>query len=697
METRANYVLIGAFALAGFFGLLSFFLWFAQLQLDRQFAYYDVRFTSVSGLGRASEVRFAGLPVGQVVDVRLAPDLDGSVLVRLEVGADTPVRTGSVATIESLGVTGVAFVGISAGDPAEPLLRTDPDDIPEIPAGRSVLQTLTEDAPEIVSQALEVMRMLGEFASPENRDRIQAILTNLESSSGDLGQALQDFAAITGIVGSAATDIAFFTTQLEPIVTAVEQTLGVADTALAAVTAGADQFTRTLADGDEMLATARDALATVDRVAGEDVPALLTELREASAALRGEVETLGPAARDLMAAYTATGSAATARLTEAEALIARLQETLASVDRVAAAAETLIAGDGAALAAAGARLAEQDLPLALADLRAAASSARIMADDVSGLIELQVPPVFDDLRATAGVLRDQMTALGADASALMTEFTATGAAATARLTEAQATLAAADALIARLDGTLGSVERAADSVSTLIDTDGAALVAETRAMIEGASTAVASVSRMAEADLPAIFADVRAATQTAVRVVTEVGDDLTSATGRIEGLSDSASVAVTQAGETFARASATLDAIDAALVTGGRTLEAAERAFDSADTVISGDIAALAGDLRGMMGQLETTLAAVTEDVPEISADLRRASASAEQAFAELERMARELRAPVASFAAGALPQFSQLAREARGLVSSFDRLVRQLERDPSRVLFSRPEPEFRR
>jgi phospholipid/cholesterol/gamma-HCH transport system substrate-binding protein len=76
----------------------------------------------VEGLSNASEVRFSGLPVGQVVDVSLDPDGSGQIRVRFEVAAGTPVRTSSVATIESLGVTGVAYVGISSGDAADPLL-----------------------------------------------------------------------------------------------------------------------------------------------------------------------------------------------------------------------------------------------------------------------------------------------------------------------------------------------------------------------------------------------------------------------------------------------------------------------------------------------------------------------------------------------------------------------------------------------
>ena len=38
METRANYVLIGAFALLGLIGALAFLLWLARVQVDRQYA-----------------------------------------------------------------------------------------------------------------------------------------------------------------------------------------------------------------------------------------------------------------------------------------------------------------------------------------------------------------------------------------------------------------------------------------------------------------------------------------------------------------------------------------------------------------------------------------------------------------------------------------------------------------------------------
>ena len=73
--------------------------------------------SSVSGITRSSEVRFAGLPVGQVQELDLDPLGSGMVRVRLEIAAQTPVRIGSVATLEAQAVTGTSIVSISPGRP----------------------------------------------------------------------------------------------------------------------------------------------------------------------------------------------------------------------------------------------------------------------------------------------------------------------------------------------------------------------------------------------------------------------------------------------------------------------------------------------------------------------------------------------------------------------------------------------------
>ena len=120
METRANYVLIGVFTLVGALGAFFFLLWLAKVEVNRQYAYYDVLFDNVAGLGTAGSVRYNGLPVGQVVELELDETDPSKVRVRVEIDADTPVKTDTVAQLQSQGVTGVSYVALSGGSPGGP-------------------------------------------------------------------------------------------------------------------------------------------------------------------------------------------------------------------------------------------------------------------------------------------------------------------------------------------------------------------------------------------------------------------------------------------------------------------------------------------------------------------------------------------------------------------------------------------------
>jgi phospholipid/cholesterol/gamma-HCH transport system substrate-binding protein len=563
VETKANYVLIGAFTLAGLLGILAFFLWFAQVQLDRQFSYYEVKFTSVSGLSAASDVRFAGLPVGQVVDVRLSPDGDGTVRVRVEIGTDVPVRTSSVATIESQGVTGVSFVGISPGEPADPLLRASSIlDIPQIEAGRSVLQSLSEDAPQLLEEALRVMQDLSNLASTENIARINSILENADTASAGLSKALEDFSVVATAVADFADNIAAFNVTLEGLTGQAESLFETAETTL------------------------------------NNVDGLITESRTA------------------LTTGTATLDQATTALTSAD---------------------------------------------------------RYINDSLRQTTE--------DARISIAELRVQIDQIGTEAREMVAEFRRTGEAATARLTEAEATIRATDAMIVDLTETLATIDTATTNFDTLMTGDATALVAEARAAIK-------PISDAANADLPALVADIRSAVETANRTITDVGQSLTNATGKVDGLMDEASAAVTTVSDTFSRANDTLSAINSALEVGERTLSAAERTFDGADRVINNDVTAITTDLRRTIDSLDQAIAQVSADIPAVTADLKAASEAARLAFDEVARTAAASGQPIRDFSASALPQFTRLSREMRDLVKNLDDLTRQIQRDPARFFF---------
>ena len=65
METKANYVAVGAFVLACVMGIVVAILWLAGAQYRQEFAYYRTYFTgAVTGLGDGTNVRYNGIDVG---------------------------------------------------------------------------------------------------------------------------------------------------------------------------------------------------------------------------------------------------------------------------------------------------------------------------------------------------------------------------------------------------------------------------------------------------------------------------------------------------------------------------------------------------------------------------------------------------------------------------------------------------------
>jgi phospholipid/cholesterol/gamma-HCH transport system substrate-binding protein len=173
METRARYVLVGLFTLLGLLAGLGFILWLAKVQLDRTYSQYDILFDSVAGLGQASAVSYNGVNVGQVLSIDLDTEDPALVRVRIEIDANTPVRSDTVARLESQVVTGVSFVALEGGRAdSEPLVAGLSAEVPVIASRPSLVQGLMTDAPDLLSEAILLMRDIRAFTAQDTRDAI---------------------------------------------------------------------------------------------------------------------------------------------------------------------------------------------------------------------------------------------------------------------------------------------------------------------------------------------------------------------------------------------------------------------------------------------------------------------------------------------------------------------------------------------
>jgi len=241
METSARYVLIGAVTVLAILAGLGFFLWLAKVELDRAYANYDILFDSVEGLGASSAVRFNGVDVGQVLTIELNRANPSQVRVQIEVAAGTPIREGTVATLQSQGVTGVSFVGLEGGSPQAPLLPRDVlTGVPVIPSQASVVQGLINDAPDLLEEAIALMKDLRAFTNDENLQSITQILNNVEGATNRLDAAMDDFSAITASATKAADQVEAFTGRLNSVANSADAALVTANSTLTSLNRFAD-------------------------------------------------------------------------------------------------------------------------------------------------------------------------------------------------------------------------------------------------------------------------------------------------------------------------------------------------------------------------------------------------------------------------------------------------------------------------
>jgi phospholipid/cholesterol/gamma-HCH transport system substrate-binding protein len=197
METKANYVLIGAFVLLAAGALALFTLWIAGNPFSRSYKDYDVIFSGpVNGLSEGGEVRFNGIKVGEVTTLRLDRVDPNRVIAHIRVEGQTPVRTDSVAQLNFQGITGVTFIQILAGDPATPLLDSVNGETPQIPSSRTLVDELFSGGQDLLSVSGDTIRKVNEALSEEN-------ILHLTSTLASLDTALAKIAREDGIIDEA--------------------------------------------------------------------------------------------------------------------------------------------------------------------------------------------------------------------------------------------------------------------------------------------------------------------------------------------------------------------------------------------------------------------------------------------------------------------------------------------------------------
>ncbi len=282
METRANYALIGLFTLAVIAAAFGFVYWFSGG--DRGQARQSVRVVfagSVSGLSKGSIASFNGLRVGEVTEISLLPEDPRRVVAIIQVEGTTPIRADTRARLEYQGLTGVAAIALTGGEPGAPPLVAGPGQpLPTIFADRSDFQDLIESARNIARRADDVMERVSRVIT-DNEAAINRTVQNVEKFSQALGENADGIDSFLAQIGQAAEKVGPLAEKLETLAANLDEVVRSVDRErVARIVENVDNFTTSLSDSRKDISKALADAATLVGRLNDSAPKLDSALTD---------------------------------------------------------------------------------------------------------------------------------------------------------------------------------------------------------------------------------------------------------------------------------------------------------------------------------------------------------------------------------------------------------------------------------
>jgi len=306
MEREANYAAVGAFVLiVALLGAL-FVYWYSDTREHRDYNRYEIYFTgSVSGLDKGGAVRYLGVGVGRVVDIRIDPRDSSRVQVIVDIDARTPISAQTIAELQLQGITGLLYIDLHEDhrrQPAPPAVAGLK--YPVIRSSPSRFDVFLASLPELVAGANDVVQRADQLLSNENLSAVSAAIGNLDRASSRLPQTVHDLNSLIGQLRAASTELTASAQSAHQLLDAaqpdVRATLERVRTIANNLADFSLQLNKTIAENRQDIRTfTREGLPEIERfvregrAAAEDISALANSLRENPTQLLYEPPTQG--------------------------------------------------------------------------------------------------------------------------------------------------------------------------------------------------------------------------------------------------------------------------------------------------------------------------------------------------------------------------------------------------------------------
>ena len=192
MESKVNYRIVGIFTvffLALFAGIV---IWLGKFGYKNDYDYYRVLVTeSVSGLNIEAAVKYRGVTVGSVQDIRINDENTELIELILKIKKGTPIKVRSAAMLKPQVITGLNFLDITPGENKDKLLKeSSSDKLPVIKYAPSFLSKVDASIPSLMDNVQKIMLKIDTVLSERNIDELSKLLKNLRIATEKVSVAM---------------------------------------------------------------------------------------------------------------------------------------------------------------------------------------------------------------------------------------------------------------------------------------------------------------------------------------------------------------------------------------------------------------------------------------------------------------------------------------------------------------------------
>ena len=293
MEREANYAAVGAFVLLVTLAGALFVYWYSDTREHRDFNRYEIYFTgSVSGLEKGAAVRYLGVPVGRVNDLRIDPRDSSRAEVIVDIDSSTPVSEHTLAELQLQGVTGLLYIDLSEDRSGKPLPPTVASlRYPVIRSTTSRFDVFLSGLPEVLAAVGTLVDRASRLLSDDNIAAVSSTVANFDKASRDLPRTLKDLNSLIAELRGASAELSASARIAHGILQSVDPDVRAAAARLRVI---ADSLGDASSQLDKLIAENRQDIRSFTR---QGLPEIERFVREGRAAAR-DIRELSNSLRD---------------------------------------------------------------------------------------------------------------------------------------------------------------------------------------------------------------------------------------------------------------------------------------------------------------------------------------------------------------------------------------------------------------